>query len=65
MNYLEHSIEHLQLEIEQRLSPCEEAMQLLLSIPGMEADCHSGYSGGNWRGYELLSLGQAPRASVK
>jgi transposase len=36
MNFLEHSIEHLQLEIEQRLSPFEEARQLLLSIPGIQ-----------------------------
>jgi transposase len=36
MSYLEQSIEHLQLEIEQRLCPCEEAKQLLLSIPGIQ-----------------------------
>ena len=36
MTYLEHSLEQLQLEIEQRLSPFEEARQLLLSIPGMQ-----------------------------
>ena len=34
--YLELSIEHLQLEIEQRLCPFEEAMRLLLSIPGIQ-----------------------------
>ena len=59
MSYLEQSIEQLQLEIEQRLCPFEEAKQLLLSIPGMEADGCSGYPGGNRRGYESLSLGQA------
>jgi transposase len=31
------SIQHLQQEIEQRLSPFEAAMQLLLSIPGIQA----------------------------
>jgi transposase len=36
MSYLEHSIQHLQLEIEQRLYPFEEARQLLLSIPGIQ-----------------------------
>jgi transposase len=36
IGYLEHSIQHLQLEIEQRLCPFEEAMQLLLSIPGIQ-----------------------------
>jgi transposase len=36
ISYLEHSIEHLQQEIEQRLSPFEEAMRLLLSIPGIQ-----------------------------
>jgi transposase len=36
MSYLEHSIQHLQLEIEQRLCPFEEAKQLLLSIPGIQ-----------------------------
>ncbi|MFL5690323.1 MAG: IS110 family transposase [Ktedonobacteraceae bacterium] len=34
--FLENTIEHLQLDIEQRLSPFEEAMQLLLSIPGIQ-----------------------------
>jgi len=37
ISYLEHSIQHLQLEIDQRLSPFEEAMRLLLSIPGIQA----------------------------
>ena len=36
INYLEHSIQRLQAEIEQRLCPFEEAMQLLLSIPGIQ-----------------------------
>jgi transposase len=36
MSYLEDSIHRLQLEIDQRLSPFEEAMQLLLSIPGIQ-----------------------------
>jgi hypothetical protein len=62
ISYLEHSIQQLQGEIEQRLCPFEEARQLLLGIPGMEADCRGGYSGGNWRGYESLSLGQASGA---
>ena len=37
ISFLEHSLEHLQQEIEQRLCPFEEAMQLLLSIPGIQA----------------------------
>jgi transposase len=37
MSFLEDSIQHLQLEIDQRLSPFTEAMQLLLSIPGIQA----------------------------
>ena len=45
MSYLEDSIHRLQLEIDQWLSPFEEAKQLLLSIPGMEADCRGCYSG--------------------
>ena len=36
MSFLEDSIQHLQQEIDQRLSPFEEAMQLLLSIPGIQ-----------------------------
>jgi len=36
ISYLEHSIQQLQREIEQRLCPFEEAMQLLLSIPGIQ-----------------------------
>ena len=36
MSYLEQSIAHLQLQIEQRLSPFEEAKQLLLGIPGIQ-----------------------------
>jgi hypothetical protein len=31
MSYLQHSIQHLQLEIEQRLCPFEKAMQLRLA----------------------------------
>jgi transposase len=31
MSYLEHSIQHLQLQIEQRLCPFKEAMQLRLA----------------------------------
>jgi transposase len=38
MSFLEDSIQHLQLEIDQRLSPFTEAMQLLLSIPGIQAE---------------------------
>ena len=38
MSFLEDSIHHLQLEIDQRLSPFTEAMQLLLSIPGIQAE---------------------------
>jgi len=37
ISFLEHSLEHLQQEIEQRLCPFEEAMQVLLSIPGIQA----------------------------
>jgi transposase len=37
MSFLEESIQQLQVEIEQRLSLFEEAMQLLLSIPGIQA----------------------------
>jgi transposase len=37
MSFLEDSIHHLQLEIDQRLRPFTEAMQLLLSIPGIQA----------------------------
>jgi transposase len=37
MSYLEHSIQHLQLAIDQRLSPFEEAMRLGLGIPGIQA----------------------------
>ena len=37
MSFLEDSIHHLQLEIDQRLSPFAAAMQLLLSIPGIQA----------------------------
>jgi transposase len=36
ITYLEDSIAHLQREIEQRVRPYEEAMQLLLSIPGIQ-----------------------------
>jgi transposase len=35
--YLEDSIEHLQQDIDLRLRPYEEAMDLLLSIPGIRA----------------------------
>lgn len=35
-SYQEHSFQHLQLEIEQRLCLFEEAMPLLLSIPGLQ-----------------------------
>jgi len=37
MSFLEDSIHHLQLEIDQRLSPFTEAMQLRTRIPGMQA----------------------------
>ena len=62
ISYLEHSIQQLQGEIEQRLCPFEEAMQLRLAYSWHSGDCRGGYSGGNWRGYESLSLGQASGA---
>jgi hypothetical protein len=62
MSYLEHSIQQLHREIEQRLCPFEEAMQLRLAYSWDSGDCRGGYSGGNWRGYESLSLGQASGA---
>ena len=37
MGFLEDSIHHLQLEIDQRLSPFTEAMQLRTRIPGIQA----------------------------
>lgn len=37
MSFLEDSIQHLQLEIDQRLSPFTEAMQLRTRIPGIQA----------------------------
>ncbi|MFL5627575.1 MAG: IS110 family transposase [Ktedonobacteraceae bacterium] len=37
ITFLEDTIQRLQYDIEQRLSPFEEAMQLLLSIPGIQA----------------------------
>ena len=36
ITFLEDSIQRLQQDIDQRLSPFEEAMQLLLSIPGIQ-----------------------------
>jgi len=59
MSFLEDSIQHLQLEIDQRLSPFTEAMQLRLAPPWHSGDYGCGDSGGNRRGNESLSLGQA------
>jgi hypothetical protein len=61
MSFLEDSIQHLQLEIDQRLSPFTEAMQLRLAHPWHSGDYGRGDSGGNRRGNESLSLGQALR----
>jgi transposase len=47
MSFLEDSIHHLQLEIDQRLSPFAEAMQLLLAHPGHSGDYGRCHSGGN------------------
>ena len=47
MIYLEDSIHHLQLEIDQRLSPFEEAMQLRLAHPWHPGDYSCGDTGGN------------------
>ena len=37
VTFLEDTLQKLQLEIEQRLSPFKEARNLLLSIPGIQA----------------------------
>ena len=47
MRFLEDSIHHLQLEIDQRLSPFEEAMQLRLAHPWHPGDYGGCHSGGN------------------
>jgi transposase len=47
MSFLEDSIHHLQLEIDQRLSPFAEAMQLRLAHPGHSGDYGRCHSGGN------------------
>ncbi len=45
MSYLEDSIHHLKLEIDQRLSPFEEAMQLRLAHSWHSGDYRCCYSG--------------------
>jgi transposase len=47
--FLEETLEQMQQEIERHLGPFEEAMTLLMSIPGIAALEARGYCGRNWR----------------